>query len=120
MSDFDVEPDPAVWAQVCSEQHICTAKSCGEDRRCFYQNARKRLLTANVVVMNHTLFFMSRGAAEAKKQPGYIFANDFVIFDEAHTLESIAARQIGTSVSQFGAAVRRSSGSIITHERRAL
>ena len=101
LSDFEAEPDPAVWAQVCSEQHICTAKSCGEDPRCFYQNARKRLLTASVVVMNHTLFFMSLGSVEPG-QPGYIFANDFVIFDEAHTLESVASRQIGTSVSQFG------------------
>src|SRR3954462_4047046 len=27
LSDFDVEPDPAVWGQVCSEAHICTTKS---------------------------------------------------------------------------------------------
>lgn len=101
LSDFDSEPDAAVWAQVCSEQHICTAKSCGEDRRCFYQNARKRLLNASVVVMNHTLFFMSLGAMDPG-QPGFIFANDFVIFDEAHTLEAVASRQIGMSVSQFG------------------
>ncbi len=101
LSDFDVEPDPAVWAQVCSEQHLCTAKSCGEDRRCFYQNARKRLLTAQVVVMNHTLFFMNLGEPDPR-QPGYIFANDFVIFDEAHTLEGVASRHIGVSVSQPG------------------
>ncbi len=101
LSDFDTEPDPAVWTQVCSEQHICTMKSCGEDPRCFYQNARRRLLSATVVVMNHTLFFMSLGGVDPG-QPGYIFANDFVLFDEAHTLESVASRQIGMSVSQFG------------------
>ena len=35
-------------------------------------------------------------------ESGYIFANDFVIFDEAHTVEAVAARQIGIGVSQYG------------------
>ena len=51
LSDFTVEPDATVWAQVCSEAHICTTKSCGANGRCFYQRARKRLLSADVVVM---------------------------------------------------------------------
>lgn len=104
LSDFAVEPEAAVWAQVCSEQHICTNKTCGEDPRCFYQQARKRLVSADLVVMNHTLFFMNLGSVEelAEKPSGYIFANDFVIFDEAHTLEGVAAKHVGLGVSQFG------------------
>src|SRR2546430_10135981 len=39
LSDLSVEPDPKVWAQVCSEPHICTKKTCGRDTRCFYHNA---------------------------------------------------------------------------------
>jgi ATP-dependent DNA helicase DinG len=104
LSDFSVEPDANVWSQVCSEQHICTAKSCGQNPRCFYQAARKRLLSADVVVMNHTLFFISLGGPSENDDDdtGYIFANDFVIFDEAHTVEAVAARQIGIGVSQYG------------------
>lgn len=104
LADFSVEPDPAVWAQVCSEPHLCTMKTCGgKESRCFYQQARKRLLSADVVVMNHTLFFLNAGSAEeAAEESGFIFANDFVIFDEAHTVESVAARQIGMNISQFG------------------
>lgn len=104
LSDFSVEPDPAVWSQVCSEQHICTAKTCGSNPRCFYQQARKRLMSADVVVMNHTLFFMNLTPLDEmeEKGPGYIFANDFVIFDEAHTVESVAAKHIGIGVSQYG------------------
>ncbi len=104
LSDFSVEPDPAVWAQVCSEQHICTAKTCGGDTRCFYHQARKRLASADVVVMNHTLFFMNAAAPgdADENEPGYIFSNDFVIFDEAHTLESVASKHIGLGVSQYG------------------
>jgi ATP-dependent DNA helicase DinG len=68
LSDFAVEPDSHVWSQVCSEQHICTVKSCGQNPRCHYQAARKRLVAADVVVMNHTLFFMNLGGlAEAEE-----------------------------------------------------
>lgn len=104
LSDFAVEPDSHVWSQVCSEAHLCTQKTCGQNPRCFYQQQRKRLLTADVVVMNHTLFFLNLGGIrEAEEnETGYLFANDFVIFDEAHTIEQVAARQIGLSVSQFG------------------
>lgn len=103
LSDFAVEPDSHVWSQVCSEPHLCTPKTCGKDTRCFYQRQRKQLLTADVVVMNHTLFFLSLGGlSEVEDEPGYLFGNDFVIFDEAHTVEQVAARQIGLSISQYG------------------
>jgi ATP-dependent DNA helicase DinG len=86
LSDFTIEPDSHVWSQVCSEAHLCTQKTCGQNTRCFYQQQRKRLLTADVVVMNHTLFFLNLGGlGEAEEnETGYLFANDFVIFDEAH------------------------------------
>jgi ATP-dependent DNA helicase DinG len=104
LSDFAVEPDPHVWQQVCSEAHVCTAKTCGQNTRCFYQQARKRLLAADVVVMNHTLFFLNLGGVGEieEKESGYLFTNDFVIFDEAHTVEGVASRQIGLSLSQYG------------------
>ena len=35
LSDLPIEPDPKVWTQVCSEAHICTAKTCGQNPRCF-------------------------------------------------------------------------------------
>jgi ATP-dependent DNA helicase DinG len=104
LSDIDIDPDPSVWAQVCSEPHICTPKTCGTNDRCFYQNARKKLLTANIIVVNHTLFFLaleSMGDAESRA-PGYLFPNDFVVLDEAHTIESVAAQQIGLGISQYG------------------
>ncbi|MBV9672728.1 MAG: ATP-dependent DNA helicase [Verrucomicrobia bacterium] len=100
----EIDPDPSVWSQVCSEAHICTPKVCGTEGRCFYQNARRKLICADVIVMNHTLFFLllaSMGDSD-RRTHGYLFPNDFVIFDEAHTLESVAARQIGVGVSQYG------------------
>jgi ATP-dependent DNA helicase DinG len=104
LSDLPVEPDPKVWTQVCSEAHICTQKTCGQNPRCFYQQARKRLLAADVVVMNHTLLFILLGSPELQeeRESGFLFPNDFIIFDEAHTVEQVASRQIGLGVSQYG------------------
>src|SRR5213596_92131 len=104
LSDLAVEPDPKVWTQVCSEAHICTAKTCGQHSNCFFQQARKRLLAADVIIVNHTLLFMLLGAPieQEQRESGYLFPNDFIIFDEAHTLEQTASRQIGIGVSQYG------------------
>jgi ATP-dependent DNA helicase DinG len=104
LSDLDIEPDPKVWTQVCSEAHICTGKTCGQGTNCFFQQARKRLLAADIVVLNHTLLFMLLGSPEEQiqRESGYLFPNDFIIFDEAHTVEQTASRQIGIGVSQYG------------------
>jgi ATP-dependent DNA helicase DinG len=104
LSDLSIEPDPKVWAQVCSEAHICTQKTCGQNPRCFYQQARKRLLAADVIVLNHTLLFMLLGSPQEQeeRESGFLFPNDFIIFDEAHTVEQVASKQIGIGVSQYG------------------
>ena len=104
LSDLSVEPDPKVWTQVCSEPHICTGKSCGQQSTCFYQQARKRLLSSDVIVINHTLLFMLLGRPDQQeeRESGYLFPNDFIIFDEAHTVEQVASRQIGIGISQYG------------------
>lgn len=99
-----------VWAQVCSENHVCTPRNCGPD--CPYQAARRRVDEAQVVVLNHTLFFGLLSIAEltraeqdpfdeaAEQLPSFIFPNDFVILDEAHTIETVAANQFGLSLGE--------------------
>src|SRR6266850_825262 len=106
LSDFDVEPDPKVWAQVCSERGLCSPKTCGyqsdfgrDNPICFFQRARKRYLSSDVLVLNHTLFFTLLGGLDEEIAGGLLFRNDFVIFDEAHTMESVASKHIGLSVS---------------------
>jgi ATP-dependent DNA helicase DinG len=106
LSDFDEEPDPKVWSHVCSERGLCTPKICGHQSEfaksngvCFFQRARSRILSADVLVLNHTLFFTLLGGVEEKPEGGILFRNDFVIFDEAHTVEQVAAKHIGVSVA---------------------
>src|SRR5271155_3207055 len=100
LSDLDPAPDPQVWLQVCSEPHVCTPRTCGLGTECFYQRARREAESARVLVLNHSLFFnFLAGAEAALSESGYLFHNDFIIFDEAHTLESEAARHLGLEIS---------------------
>lgn len=107
LSDFDVEPDFKVWQQVCSERGLCSAKLCGplsdfakDNPICFFQRARSRMHSADVLVLNHTLFFTLLATTDDKVDEGVLFKNDFVIFDEAHTVEHVASKHIGLSISK--------------------
>jgi len=106
LSDFDVEPDPKVWTQVCSERGLCSPKICGYPSDfakahgvCFFQRARNKILLSDVLVLNHTLFFTLLGGIEEEVEGGILFKNDFVIFDEAHQMERVASKHIGLSVA---------------------
>jgi ATP-dependent DNA helicase DinG len=106
LSDFEIEPDPKVWSHVCSERGLCSPKICGyasdfgkEHGICFFQRARNKILSSDVLVLNHTLFFTLLPGVDEDQEGGVLFKNDFVIFDEAHTVENVAAKHIGVSVS---------------------
>jgi ATP-dependent DNA helicase DinG len=109
LSDLDFQPQMKVWLQVCSEAHLCTARHCGPRGNCFFQEARKAAADAKLIVVNHTLFFallntdeLADEEDEGKKVGGFLFPNDFAILDEAHTIEQVAAIQLGLRVSQSG------------------
>ena len=106
LSDFEIEPDAKVWSHVCSERGLCSPKICGyasefgkDNGICFFQRARHKILSSDVLVLNHTLFFTLLPGVAEDQEGGILFKNDFVIFDEAHTVESVASKHIGVSVS---------------------
>ena len=105
LSDLDFQPSMKVWLQVCSEAHVCTARGCGPRGNCFFQEARKAAADAKLIVVNHTLFFALLDTGDnldGEKPSGFLFPNDFAVLDEAHTLEQVAAVQLGLRVSQAG------------------
>ncbi len=109
LSDLNFQPQMKVWLQVCSEAHLCTPRNCGPRGNCFFQEARKAAADAKLIVVNHTLFFallntddLSDGEEDPKKVGGFLFPNDFAVLDEAHTIEQVAAVQLGLRVSQAG------------------
>ena len=110
LSDLDIQPDPKVWSEVCSERGICTPKICEADgQSCFFQQARRLIRTADLLVVNHHLLFTELGIRdeieddEEKGETTVLLPHfDCVILDEAHTMEATAAEHIGIGVSQGG------------------
>jgi ATP-dependent DNA helicase DinG len=108
--DGDVEnlsfvPRSDIWTMICSEKGVCSSAACGPD--CFFQRAKERARAANLVIVNHALLFALMAMQGTNE--GYVFDDDFLIFDEAHMLESIAGSGIGKKLSrhQVLAALRR-------------
>ncbi len=94
----DVPEDAAVWAHATSTRENCLGQECPRYKDCFVMRARKNALAADVVVVNHHLFFadvMLRDEGIAELLP----ACNTVIFDEAHQLPETARMFFGESVS---------------------
>ncbi|CAN5219995.1 helicase C-terminal domain-containing protein [soil metagenome] len=99
-ADLPMTPSPMVWDQVESDSGNCLGKKCSHHKDCFYYKARAGVHAANVLVVNHALFFAD--LALRKGGPGLLPNYDAVIFDEAHTLEDVAADYMGLQVGQGG------------------
>lgn len=99
-SDLPVQPYEAVWDLVQSDSSNCLARKCPHHADCFYFQARKKVFAANVLVVNHALFFSD--LALRRSGGGVLPDYDMVVFDEAHTLEDVAADHLGLGVSQGG------------------
>ncbi|MES1988624.1 MAG: ATP-dependent DNA helicase, partial [Pseudomonadota bacterium] len=98
-SELNSVPENAmIWASVTSTRDNCLGGDCAYYKECFVMEARKKALEADVVVVNHHLFFadvMLRDEGVAELLPS---ANT-VIFDEAHQLPEVAGLFFGEDVS---------------------
>ncbi len=96
-SDLPFRPLPEVWDEVASEHGNCLGKKCPTYKDCFYYKARRRIWNADLLVVNHALFFSDLALRRegASILPDY----DVVIFDEGHTIEAVAGEHLGISVS---------------------
>lgn len=93
-----VPENAPVWMQVTSTRDNCLGQDCPQYKECFVLKARKEAMAADVVVVNHHLFFadvMLRDEGVAELLP----ACNTVIFDEAHQLPETASLFFGESIS---------------------
>lgn len=97
-SDLAFQPMPVIWDLVESDSGNCLGRRCSNHADCFYFKARKSMHGAQVFIVNHSLFFSDLALRRAgqKLLPDY----KAVIFDEAHTLEDVAAEHFGLQISQ--------------------
>ncbi|MBL8446674.1 MAG: ATP-dependent DNA helicase [Zoogloeaceae bacterium] len=94
----EVPEESAAWAAATSTRDNCLGQECPNVKECFVLAARRRALDADLVVVNHHLFFadvMLRDEGMAELLP----AARGVIFDEAHQLPETASLFFGESVT---------------------
>ncbi len=103
VDELNPPPNPEVWNWVSADSSSCTAKNC-DDGTCFYQNARRQVASADIVILNHSLLFalLAAGMGEEAGGRGVLFPNDMLVLDEAHLVPHVASEAFGTSLSNTG------------------
>jgi ATP-dependent DNA helicase DinG len=95
---LDVPENSPVWNHATSTRENCLGQECPDYKGCFVMQARREAMAADLVVVNHHLFFadvMLRDEGMAELLP----ACNTVIFDEAHQLPEVATLFFGDTVS---------------------
>jgi len=95
---IEVNENSPVWNHATSTRDNCLGQECPSYKECFVMQARREAMAADLVVVNHHLFFadvMLRDEGMAELLP----ACNTVIFDEAHQLPEVATLFFGDSVS---------------------
>jgi ATP-dependent DNA helicase DinG len=88
------------WNRISAKSDTCIGQKCGNYESCFITKMRTGAEKADIVVVNHHLFFADLNVRDnqfGKVIPDY----SAVIFDEAHLIEDIAADYFGVQVSNF-------------------
>ena len=94
----EVSESSPVWNHATSTRENCLGQDCPDYKDCFVMLARREAMAADLVVVNHHLFFadvMLRDEGMAELLP----ACNTVIFDEAHQLPEVATLFFGDTVS---------------------
>ena len=94
----DVPENSSVWTYATSTRDNCLGQDCSDYKECFVMAARKQALSADVVVVNHHLFFadaMLKDEGIAELLP----AANTIILDEAHQLPGTAGLFFGSTIS---------------------
>lgn len=88
----------AVWSDIQSDAEDCLGRRCPTYAKCFYQIARRRMENADLLVVNHALFFAD--LAMRREGFGILPPYDAVILDEAHRIEEVASEHFGRSLGR--------------------
>ena len=95
-AEIDELPDQLrLWRDLNARSETCTGSRCSEFEACWLTQLKRRAEDAQLIVVNHHLFFadLSLRSAFGAVLPDY----DTVIFDEAHLLEEVATMYFGAT-----------------------
>lgn len=100
-AELDFLPDDAgLWSRLDARSETCSGQKCPEFNRCFITWMHQRAREADLVIVNHHLFFAD--LALRQDDFGAILPEySAVIFDEAHEIEDVASEYFGRRISNY-------------------
>jgi ATP-dependent DNA helicase DinG len=92
--------DSDLWARLDAQRDTCTGRKCPEFDQCFVTAMHKRANEADLIIVNHHLFFAD--LALQQDDFGNILPEySAVVFDEAHEMEDVASDYFGRQISNY-------------------
>jgi ATP-dependent DNA helicase DinG len=100
-SELTFLPDDAeLWNRIDARSDLCTGQKCAEFHRCFITAMHQRAQEADLIIVNHHLFFAD--LAIRQDDFGSILPEySAVVFDEAHEIEDVASDYFGRQLSSY-------------------
>ncbi len=96
----DLADDDPAWSAADARSESCIGQKCPHFNDCFITRMRRRAMEADVIVVNHALYF-SHLALERDEIGGILPEYGVAVLDEAHELEETAAEHFGQRVSTY-------------------
>jgi len=100
-AEVDLPDQWGAWREVSATGDTCLGRECERYEECFVTQARARAAEADVLLVNHHLFFADLAMRTSRAGVEVLPAYEAVVFDEAHALEEVATEYFGLSVSSW-------------------
>ncbi len=99
LQELQEQPPHEVWNAVNVEQGNCMGHKCPEYGACFFFKARREIANADLLVVNHHLFFSD--LALRRQKASFLPESAIAVMDEAHMIEQVASDHLGLRLSQY-------------------
>jgi ATP-dependent DNA helicase DinG len=100
-SEIDLPDQFLTWKDLSATSESCVGRECARYEECFVTRARAEAADADVLLVNHHLFFADLAMRTSRAGVEILPEHDAVIFDEAHALEEVATEYFGLQISSY-------------------
>ncbi|ACL67795.1 helicase c2 [Anaeromyxobacter dehalogenans 2CP-1] len=100
-SEIDLPDQFHTWKDLSATSENCLGRECARYEECFVTRARALAAQADVLLVNHHLFFADLAMRTSRAGVEILPEHDVVIFDEAHAVEDVATEYFGLQVSSY-------------------